>query len=291
MKKIIYAGLSNLTVALVGVAVMIIVSAIFSLIQVYTNINLISFSLWFVIPLGALFIGGIAASGFYYSSVIFNIKANTVFIITVVFCSSLLSIILMYYIDYQFYLSEPFTNTKLAFLRYIEIQITTSGLYIGKLHTGFVTGKVGSIGYVLSSIHFFGFLISSLLVSISMEPYCPECRKYFILKGKKENKFESYKEMRNISESIFSEKIDVSAVENHFAEKKEPEFNGAIYLYTVELLKCMGCGATLLREIAKDKLIGSEPKTMAEFNAEKLLAPNKDGEILQEINSINILKN
>ena len=148
-------------------------------IQRLTGINVFSFSLWFVIPAGAIFVGMFAASGGFLAGRYLNIVPNyadaALMIITAAF-----TMWLIYYLDYLTFVLPNGSKASdiVSFGKFLEILLTTTELRVGRAASK--TGPVGDLGYWLALIQFVGFLVGgfSIFVFLKDALRCGTCNAY-----------------------------------------------------------------------------------------------------------------
>ena len=280
--------INNSIVAGCGLCTMVLVSVFFAWIHYLTGFNLFTFSIWFVLPVGAVLIGALAASGYYFGAVFFNIRP-TVFLLIQIVIVTLLCNILIFYLEYQSYINLPNTNYNLLFSKYLDIRITHARYFIGRISLGFSTGKVGTIGYLISFLHFLGFILGGLIcyAVLAVKPYCKKCYRYFSDSVYANLKFDSYKEMFDYSEQLFQQPIDHEKIKSYVErsksagndEKKRFEFE-------IKVQSCKKCFSIFISEDAKE-VLADGVKRFPEFNNNVLIDSDKNKNLNQNLlNSI-----
>ena len=150
------------------------------LISNWFSINIFSFGFWVIIPVGAVLIGAVGASGGYLACQYFNVRPNLFDLIALVLVA-VLTMFLIYFLDYQTLVLD--NGVKAAdvvdFGTYIDVVITKSHMRVGRGMTD--TGEVGGLGYGLLAIRFVGVLVGGLIVFFALKALdlCETCNVYY----------------------------------------------------------------------------------------------------------------
>jgi hypothetical protein len=176
----------QLLVAAIGAATSIITGVTLGLIEVRVGYSLYSFTLFSVIPLGAIIAGFVAATGYYFGAKLFHQKpAGGVFANMV--CASLSVFLVAHYMPY-FALEVDGIRIKeiISFWQYLDLDIRTAS--ISFMNGNYSTGVLGGWGYVFSGLHLLGFSVGGMCVYcwLLQNPYCDKCSRYFKHNGTQE---------------------------------------------------------------------------------------------------------
>lgn len=162
-----------------GIITTIIAIAICSWVEINWNFSIYSWMFIFILPVGAVCAGFVAASGYYFSAQIFHLPSSSKLTTNIV-VTSIAAFFLIHYISYFFYeLDGILIRERIDFLPYLDILLT--GTSYTFLRSQINTGEVGSWGYVIAFIQFLGFTSAGIAVSqmLKEKPYCKDCSKYY----------------------------------------------------------------------------------------------------------------
>ena len=229
-------------------------------VQDITTINIFSFTMFFVAPIGAIAVGMAANSGYYFSALITNRMLDKYDFISMVVMAAI-GMILIYFIEYYFYIEKEGLSKGVTFLQYIAYVVENSTIHV-KFMKWTLFNKLGSMGiwgYLFLFIHFIGFILGGAITFLLLKfaDVCSTCSKYL---HKKQNKvlffnnnqrFDKYQnEMDGLepTSSVFRSILFDS-------DTGLDKVQGSIK-YTWQLKKCNACNFELLKgeaEIYKGK--------------------------------------
>lgn len=145
-----------------------------------TTIDVFTFSVLFVLPIGALLIGAGGASGGLLACRYFNVRPTAIDFVVMVVIGAF-TMWLIYYLDYRTLVLEDGRRASeiVPFGTYFDLVTTKSHLRVGRGQTD--TGEVGSYGYWLVFFKFIGVLIGGAAVFAFLKgmAFCESCRVYF----------------------------------------------------------------------------------------------------------------
>lgn len=143
------------------------------------DMDIFTLSVWVVIPAGAIGVGFVAASGYYFASLWLHHRPTKALLLQMVVVAGLTQL-LIYYLGYR---TLDIGGGQLAsdvvpFAKYLDIVLTTEHLQIG--HANVDVGEVGGFGYGLAAIQFVGFLIGGLCLWTALRgrAACQGCHTY-----------------------------------------------------------------------------------------------------------------
>ena len=139
-------------VAICGLVTSIIVAILNVTIAKMFDIDIFTFSIWFVIPAGAIGVGFAAASGYYFGSLYFHkLPTHTLLWQMVVIAG--FTQLLIYYLGYSTFVFENGQRVKdlIPFTEYLDTIISKAHYRIGRA-ANIDTGEVGQMGYELTLI-------------------------------------------------------------------------------------------------------------------------------------------
>ena len=152
-------AIQDLTVSAFGLITSIITAIILIIIEVYFKLSLYTFMFWFIIPVGAIGAGFVAAGGYYLGARIFGHRPSPLILLNMV----LISIGTFFLIHYLSYITLDIdgipVRTLVPFGTYLDTIITKTSMSIGfRFRSVAETGEVGSWGYAIAIIQVIGFV-------------------------------------------------------------------------------------------------------------------------------------
>jgi hypothetical protein len=175
----------QILVAIFGISTSFGTGIILGLIQVYSGYAIYSFTIWFVIPVGALLAGFGAASGYYAGAKLFQHKPTGGVLLNMV-GASIIAFIIVHYIPYYFLeVNGIRVKEAISFWQYLNFIIRHASLSL--LRTSASTGELGSFwGYIYAGLKLVGFSLGGLAVFgwLAESPYCGKCSRYLKKTGK-----------------------------------------------------------------------------------------------------------
>ena len=208
-----------------------------------------TFSIWIVIPVGAILTGFAAASGYYFGSLYFHKRAGLSLLLQMVVIAGLTQL-LIYYMGYSTFVLDDGRRVSdfIPFSQYLDIILTSAHYRIGRAMKD--TGEVGSFGYWLAAFQFVGFLVGGLSVFgfLSTKPVCQTCNLYLRPLFKREKSFPDADSASPYYDALFQHPVDGP----EFAalirtETKAKDQKGAVLVKTV-LHGCPKCKSQLIEE-------------------------------------------
>jgi hypothetical protein len=185
MKKVF----ENFGVALFGLITSLLTAIAVVAIERATTINVFSFTVWVIVPAGALLTGFVAASGYYFGSLYFHTQATKRLVFQMVVIAGLTNL-LIYYLGYSTYILDDGRRVAdyFTFREFLDIKLTTMSYRFRSTSNG----ALGSFGYVVAAIQFVGFLFGGLSVygHLSDKPVCEPCQAYLRPIAKRFHKFD-----------------------------------------------------------------------------------------------------
>jgi hypothetical protein len=171
MKQVILLIAMAITCILAAVANVIVTRMI--------GFNIFTFKVWLVIPMGAVGVGMLGASGAILAARYFHIQPTIIDAMLMVLVSAA-TMGLIYYLDYAtFVLDDGRKASDLAdFASYLDLILTKAHMRVGRGNVD--TGEVGRMGYALAGIEFVGFLIGGAATFFFIKglPRCADCGSY-----------------------------------------------------------------------------------------------------------------
>lgn len=215
------------------------------LIENFFRINVFSFGLWFVLPVGAFIVGMGGASGGFLACKYFNLIPTKLDALVLSLVAAF-TMFLIYYLGYITLVSDDGlkVSTVIDFYTYINFVVTKAHMSIGGAlqHDA---GEVGSLGYLLLALKFFGVLLGgfSIFTNLKELPVCDDCNVYYKKIAVKDNLLPSteyaqtvYKKMKN------------GTVEDYASVLEETDKGDCDVKITFTLMRCPKCKDEFVRE-------------------------------------------
>jgi hypothetical protein len=241
--------LKHLGVLLCGIFTSFAVALGVSLIQQHTDHDVFNFTYFYLVPVGAILCGCLAATGFYAASLYFHIRASfslLVQMLIVIGCAQTF----IYWMDYQTALfgDGGLVHEALGFFDYFQITQTMARYKIGRLVHD--TGEVGLWGYAIVLLKFLGFAGGNVVVYTMLRAslICEPCAQYMKELKRKYHVFKDSDAFATYCEGLFSHDLhapEFGAALAHIQDEKALEGSCKI---THTLYGCPKCRAQLLTQ-------------------------------------------
>lgn len=241
-----------------------------------TTINIFSFSFFAVIPVGALLIGAIGASGGLLACRYFNIKPNKLDFLFLVLIGAA-TMYLIYYLGYITLVLDDGTKVSqfVSFGQYVDLLTTKSSLRVGR--GGVDTGEVGSFGYLMLLTKFIGVLIGGaavfgLLKGMAM---CHKCNVYYKKIATKETNNMNAEQADAVLANIKEGTIDAYrlAINSNYVDTAK-DTNKIKIKFT--LMRCPKCNDSFVSEEFFAIAADASSKELKQFNGRTNLPTNSD---------------
>jgi hypothetical protein len=245
--------LESFGIALCGLATSILVALADVAIARMTGFDFFTFSIWVVVPVGALLTGFAAASGYYFGSLYFHKKASASLLVQMVLIAGAAQM-LIYWTGYATMVLDD--GRKVAdfvpFAQYMDLILTKTHYRIGRGQAD--TGEVGSMGYWIAGAQFVGFLFGGLAVFgyLKAKPVCAACSLYLRPMAKKQKIFADADAAGGYYDRLFTLAVDGPdfAALIRSEAKVDKVAQGALQVNT-SLLGCPVCKAQMVEEKVK----------------------------------------
>lgn len=172
--------LSQLGIAFCGLITTVLVVLVARFLSQILPINPINISVWFI-PVGAIFAGAIAASGYYFGAKYTHTRASWPLLIMMVLVAAIAEF-LYYWLTYLELMSHPdLKGSGLGFFEFLSYLIDHQSLTIATKNYRPITTEVsGGFGFFLFAKRFVGFLAGGLYVFYLLrdERACRTCGIY-----------------------------------------------------------------------------------------------------------------
>lgn len=228
-----------------GFATSILTAYIISVLSAWMGVSLFTFSVWFIIPVGAIGCGFLAASGYYFASKKVHAMPSKLLLaqmIAIAACTQ----ILIYWFDYHgAFLPGKSLAEYVSFEKYTELTLTQSHIMMGPRTPSVDAGEIGVFGYVIGFVQFIGFMAGGLFIFLQLkeQPTCSTCNRYLHVKSRKKSSFGSWDECVSYMDTLFQHPIgspDFRAMELRAPKAKLFNPRGSI-VYEATVLRCSSC--------------------------------------------------
>lgn len=243
-------GIANsFGVAACGLVTSVLTALAVVVVSRMTGFDLFTFSIWVVVPVGAILVGFAAASGYYFGSLYFHKRAGLSLLLQMVVIAGLTQI-LIYYMGYSTLVLDDGRRVSdyIPFGQYLDITLTSAHYRIGRAMTD--TGEVGSFGYWLAAFQFVGFLVGGLSVYgfLWTKPVCPTCNMYLRPLSKREKSFPDADSASPYYDVLFQHPVDGPEFAALIrSDAKSEAKKGALSVTTI-LHGCPKCKSQLIEE-------------------------------------------
>lgn len=237
-------------VALAGLVTSITTAVAVAALDHFTGLNLFTFSVWVVLPVGAGLCGFCAASGYYLGAKALHHRPTPILLIQMVAIAAV-TMALIYWFEYKtMQIDGVYVSTIVPFADYLDVVFTKTHMKMGRA-AQIDTGEVGSFGYWLAVFDFIGFLLGGAVVYITLkdQPTCEPCNKYLKTLVKKKDSFSDTDSLAAYYDQEFVHPVDspefaAHVQTEHTAGKAE---RGAFNMET-KVLGCPACGGQAVAE-------------------------------------------
>lgn len=180
--------MSRLIAIMLGAVSCIAAAFINFYIQDFTTINVFSYTLFFVIPVGAILVGMVSNSGYYFSASITH-RILDKYDFLAMACLAGAGMFLIYGLEYYYYVEKEGMGNIISFFQYLAYVTENSSYSVkfSKISLFTDIGSLGILGYCFLFVHFVGFIIGGAITFLLLfgADTCSKCSKYFRNKKKK----------------------------------------------------------------------------------------------------------
>jgi len=241
MKKL----LEPVGVTLIGLVTSLLTAIAVSTFAQATGINVFTFSIWLIVPVGAIGTGFVAASGYYFGSLYFHSKATRFLLIQMIVIAGLTNL-LIYYLGYTTLVFDDGRRVAdlLSFAEYLDVKLTTAEYRIRSASTG----EVGAFGYLLALLQFAGFLVGGYTIfnTLVEKPVCETCDTYLRTLAKREHQFKDSEPAIAFWNGLFDHPLDGP----EFVKMLQPEKMKQVELDTVQInTELRGCSTCKQQDV------------------------------------------
>jgi hypothetical protein len=258
----------TMLVMLCGLATSLLTAFALAFIELRTEVALYTFSVWIIIPVGALISGAIAASGYWAGARFLSIRPNRSMLAGVVVISFLTWLTTQWLVWFMLEIDGTRLRDIISFLPFIMIFIESTSLSI----EGMETGELGRLGYLYTLLQVIGFSTGGWSVYwwLRRTPWCEDCSVYMseqpaVLRSAAQGEpIELH--VKQILELLSTEKYR-EAVKTHLAFG-QPFIGGQELQTSLQLASCPRCKSTLLHYAVEAKDDQGKYQIMSETEVE-----------------------
>lgn len=243
--------LQGFGVALCGLATSILVAIADVAFARMTGFDFFTFSIWLVVPVGAVATGFAAASGYYFGSLYFHQRPRMGLFVQMVVIAGLTQI-LIYWLGYETMVLPD--GRKVAglvpFFAYMDVILTKAHYRIGRALQS-DTGEIGEMGYWMAVAQFVGFLLGgvSIFFYLKAKLICAACKLYLRPLAKKTKVFADSASAATYFDPLFHLPVDGPEFAGLIRSEAQvaKDVAGAIQVQT-SLLGCPQCKDQVIEE-------------------------------------------
>lgn len=256
--------------AVCGIVTSILTAALLAFIELRWGHALYSFTAWFVIPIGALGAGMVAAVGYLIGARLANYRPSAS-LLSVILTTSASMFFLIQWMEYSFMAvnGHPIQDS-ISFREFLSYTVAHTSLRFGM--RGHFTGPgidIGTAGYLFAAVQTIGFLVGGLAIYgfLTSMTYCDDCGLYLYTKGTQARYFGSAEEMKTATVNIQSEmhlrRLQHSVLVH--AASGASDSKDAVFSSLIEIKSCKGCGKHWTKFTANRKS-GNDWKEISELS-------------------------
>ena len=168
---------AHIGVLFCGIVTSVLVAFVNTKIIHATDFSVVDFWFFFIVPLGAIGAGLLAASGFYAGALWFNHRTSTLLLLEMLAIAAC-TMLLIYWLGYQNLLVDGGKRVAdyVPFGDFLHLYFTAGNFKMGPVDLG----SMGVLGYAWAILQFGGFMLGAWLVALTLEEknFCEPCHRY-----------------------------------------------------------------------------------------------------------------
>ena len=242
-----------LLVSVAGILGFVATVVVLAAFEHFTGFNLFSFSLFIVVPAGALLSGFAAASGFYLASLWLQVRPNWFILLQIIIVAALAQIAI-YYAGYWSLVLDDGTVVadRIGFKEYLDIYLSSQHIRVGRGSVD--AGEVGQFGWWLAGIEYIGFLVGGVAAFLLLRAYpsCQGCNLYLRKIAKKEQFFSEQDDFGRYYDQLFNYGVDGPEFKSllQWSPKEGKSEKGNIQVQSI-LRRCPSCKEEFMTQEVK----------------------------------------
>jgi hypothetical protein len=174
-------GSQDMAIAAFGAVTSVLTACILVAIEQYFDFSFYGFMLWLIIPVGAVFSGCAAATGYYVGARLFGYRPTALLLLHMI-AISVGTFFLVHYLNYlTLQVDGQHISDVLPFGNYLDILLRHQSLQFSSRSAQHVsTGELGSWGYAYALLQIIGFALGGLCIFSFLHSltYCQKCSRY-----------------------------------------------------------------------------------------------------------------
>jgi len=272
MKKFI----QDLAVTGFGALSSLLTAILLAYIEINYGLAIYSVMWWFVIPIGAIGAGFVAAWGYYLGSKIFNHRPESTIMYSMLMISMATYFLLHFFLYVSFQVDGKQVSDLVSYRDFMDITIKNTSM---RLRHGGETGALGRMGYVLAMFQILGFFAGGAITYLYLagQIYCEKCSKYFSFKGKISRYYSDPEILANqymciktmLDQSLFQKAVDAMLEKNKYKSDD--------YLWLVlEVQLCKKCKNHYMKLLVKKRNAKNEWEDVDKFTGEYYTGENAE---------------
>ena len=237
-------------VALAGLGTSLATAVLVTAIDHFIGLNVFTFSLWVVLPVGAGLCGFLAASGYYLAAKALHQRPTSILLAQMVLIAAVTQA-LIYWLEYRTTVIDGVNiSTVIPFFDYLDVVLTKTHMKMGRA-AQIDTGEVGSFGYWLAVFQFVGFLLGAGFVYLTLkdQPTCEPCNKYLRTLVTKKDSFADTESLASYYDHEFVHPVDSPEFAAHVGvEHTAGKAERGTFNMETKVLGCPSCGGQAIAE-------------------------------------------
>jgi len=237
----------DIIITIIAGVTSLLTAVILVILEQTLNFSFYSYMLWFVIPIGAIGSGFVAASGYYLGAKWFNHKPSRLILLNMLAISTI-TFFLIYWLNYisLTYNGKPVSD-YISYLQYLNLSLANYSMSVCFHYVNCSGGiQLGSFGYIVGALQILGFFAggASIYGYLSSEIYCNNCSRYYSSKKSQSRYFNIMEEGAKSYDdtlALLIQKKYKDAIDSH-ANSGEQKVKKDSIIYTILTLKyCKKC--------------------------------------------------
>lgn len=244
--KIVNKSLKTVGITLFGLGTSILTAVVLFLLEQYAHFAIYTFMLWYVVPIGAIAAGFVAAIGYYAGARVFQYRPDRLLRINIVIVSILTFIVLNFLLYANMEVDGKRIQDLVSFPQFLHIAITNMTMSTGHSYDskGF---ELGQLGYGVAALQVVGFAFGGLLVYNMLEAlsYCDRCQRYLHTIGQQVRFADDTEEFRASMQEV-NQKVEGLQLSAAISQQRligsDREAPTHLLRSTLKLENCKQCG-------------------------------------------------
>lgn len=248
-------------ITIFGLVTSMLTAVILFLLEAFAHFAVYSFMLWFIIPVGAIAAGFVAASGYYIGGRLMQYRPDRILFFNVIVVSVLTFVALNFLLYIFSTINGRAVAEMMSFPQYLHESITNLQMTMGRSSSS-TPLSLGVMGYGIVALQIVGFAVGGLIVygMLDSVPHCDRCLRYLDKVAKQVRSSADAGEFQTSLKRV-KEEIEAGSLANAIAEHR---VSGAEKMQKdhqlrsfLRIERCKQCGRHWLDHQAEFKHIGA----------------------------------